>query len=59
MLREKDYDYILSFTHEAGILALILKFLYGKEYILDYQGSLYSEMSTSNFIFKIPPFSFL
>lgn len=58
MLREKDYDYILSFTHEAGILALILKFVYKKEYILDYQGSLYSELSTSNFIFKIPPFSF-
>ncbi len=58
MFREKDYDYILSFTHEAGIISLLLKFLYGKEYILDYQGSLYSEISTSNFIFKIPPFSF-
>ncbi|MEJ5307021.1 MAG: hypothetical protein WHT27_01815 [candidate division WOR-3 bacterium] len=59
MLQKKEYDYILSFTHEAGIISLIVKFLYGKEYILDYQGSLYSEMITSNPVFRFPPFSFI
>ncbi|MEO0289188.1 MAG: hypothetical protein ABIN00_06090 [candidate division WOR-3 bacterium] len=59
MLQNKRYDYILSFTHEAGMVSLMIKLLYGKEYILDYQGSLYSEMTTSNPVFRFPPFSFI
>lgn len=59
MLQKKEYDYILCFTHEAGIISLMIKVLYGKDYILDYQGSLYSEMTTSNPVFKFPPFSFI
>ncbi|MEO0298567.1 MAG: hypothetical protein ABIN39_05380 [candidate division WOR-3 bacterium] len=59
MLQKKEYDYLLSFTHEAGIISLMIKLLYGKEYVLDYQGSLYSEMTISNPVFRFPPFSFI
>lgn len=54
LLKKENYDYILAFTHEAGIIAFFLRLILKKPYILDYQGSLSGELSSSSFIFKIP-----
>jgi len=53
VLKKKKYDYILAFTHEAGVIALIVKAFTKKKYILDYQGSLYSELVKHKRIFII------
>lgn len=44
-VQRSKYDLLLAFTYEAGILAMILRALTGIPYILDYQGSLYEELT--------------
>ncbi len=53
-LRKKRFRYIIAFTHEAGIVAMILKSLRKIPFILDYQGSLIGEMKTYTILAKIP-----
>ncbi len=56
ILKKEKFNYVLCFTHEAGIIGLILSIWYGKIFILDYQGSLYSEIikyKKSFFIFAL------
>ncbi|MGE3063263.1 MAG: glycosyltransferase, partial [bacterium] len=43
----------LCFTHEAGIIGLLLKKTTGTGYWLDYQGSLHKEMSKQHPIFSL------
>jgi len=50
--KEENIDKVLCFTHEAGILGLLMKMIFGVEYLLDYQGSLSKEIVNYNSAFR-------
>lgn len=56
MAKSGDYDLLYCFTHEAGLIGLLTGKAAGKPYMLDYQGSLSSEMAVQNPLFGRFPF---
>ncbi|MFO8062667.1 MAG: hypothetical protein R6U31_07050 [bacterium] len=55
-VRKENYDKMLAFTHEAGLIAMILSAVTKREYILDYQGSMSQEMKLAGVLPGRPPF---
>ncbi|MDD3803043.1 MAG: hypothetical protein PHW02_01485 [bacterium] len=52
-IRSGNFDIVYCFTHEAGVLGLILNRLTGLPYWLDYQGSLAGELALQNKMFGL------
>ena len=55
-MRDERFGKILAFTHEAGLIAMILSAVTKREYILDYQGSMSHEMKLAGVLPGRPPF---
>lgn len=55
LIEDNNYDATLCFTYEAGFIGLLLRLFTGREYILDYQGSMYGELVRQHRVFRIFP----
>lgn len=58
-VQKKDFDIILAFTHEAGIIAMIMRAMFRIPYMLDYQGSLYEEITVQKHWMKFRPIGYI